>query len=127
MMFVAGGLALANVRPRVPNTGGYVNYLDAPNDLIPEDSRAKIDNLPENAYAKIGDKDFIYGWPTDALYSKNHTDVEKDFGKLHVWGPRKYWRVPEVVVDALVAFLILCAVFMVFEWLIPRRVARKGA
>ena len=67
---------------------------------------------------KLLPKDSSYGWPITAFgYADGYNGIPVDLGLLIVL----------LAVNSGVALVILFAVWLVCEWLIGRRAARKGA
>jgi|SRR5579862_335837 len=138
LMFVAGGLIWANVYERGVDVLGEAWTV---NLGIPSRRPAKESEFFATKTFKYwsGKKLHEHGWPFDAMQNGSEILIESD-GKMVSITTRhndeliKYpnllpaeWRTGPIIYDALIALLILFAVWFLCEWLIRRRAARKGA
>ena len=102
MMFVAGAILGANLRPT---------------SVVPPDSEAQLKSDPPitiECYCS-------YGWPCLVWDAPEFIDVDQEYGHY-----RANWNIKMVVIDVLAALAILFAVWFLCEYLI-RRAAQKGA
>ena len=168
LMFVAGGLIWANIAPRRARVNGrYMKLSPEPLPSTPESdaqdkeiralnpgimigprySSETVDGS-ETDFLNcstgdfwVGNRDFYYGWPYDAMYSSTTTKVTKSSATtkdIEVWAEYvgfenvspagiKNWHFGAIIIDALLGTTIPLAVWLVCEWWIRHRKAKKGA
>jgi len=116
MMFVAGGIIWANIRPTKSRYAvqsiqtGKIWF----NEFDSSDVRGDVRNVFP-----------AYGWPFTAVQS---LAFDEGISQNYDYSAQSYYtNYTKAALDLALSFMILFVVWFLCEWLIRRRAARKGA
>ena len=124
LMFAAGGLIWANVNERRVSERGHAWYPIGMPMHGDEMSESEFFTSHESNRYWHGNRGFEYGWPFNAARRMREVVIKRDGGAF-ISKPPESWHRGAIVENVLVAAGILIAIWLVCEWGIRRRAARK--
>jgi hypothetical protein len=124
LMFVSGGMIWANVRDQRVLRFGKILDNRIIESCEPECSEAEF---LRNADGKMWTimRWHGHGWPCCVQSTFSYNTITKD-GKEDGFAPGTTWTVKGFVVNGISSMALLVTTWFLCEWLIRRRVARKG-